>query len=600
MEEIQLNNLGGGSGASGAAIEQINVATFVADDKDGGGKKERDSWGSKTQFMLSCIGYAVGLGNVWRFPYLCYKNGGGAFLIPYALMLFLIGVPLFFLELSLGQRFQQGAWGCFRAMHPALSGIGGASLVVSFLVGLYYNVIICYYLYGNVVSPWDGYNCTENRTLYWPCSEQGNITQTEAYWFDEVLNASDSIDSSGGVVWKVVVSLFGAWVIVALCEIKGIQSAGYVVYFTATFPYVILFILFFKGVTLPGAEFAIVQATSIHSSDLHANVWADAASQILYSLSPGFGTLIAFASYNKKDNNCLKDAITVSLINCSTSFFAGFVIFSFLGFMAEKNGVAVGDVVSSGPGLAFQVYPEAVLSLPGSTFWAIMFFSMLLTLGLDSMFGTIEDLDVFHARKEVVTLTVCGLSFVCGLVFTARSGVYWFELFDIYSAGIPLMYVAEVEKMIGQPISRYWWWMWKWISPGIIIFILIWSIVEQASTQSEYSTAKGLVPFPAWAVFCGWGLILTSTSVIPIMAVYHRKKITFSFSAWCAGLSWARLKRELTSPPKTTQFGPDDDADAVVTGDDDDAGSSVGLGRSPMTPGPVQINTPTFSATAEA
>lgn len=84
------------------------------------------------------------------------------------------------------------------------------------------------------------------------------------------------------------------------------------------------------------------------------------------------------------------------------------------------------------------------------------------------------------------------------------------------------------------------------------------------------------------------------------MAVYHRKKITFSFSAWCAGLSWARLKRELTSPPKTTQFGPDDDADAVLTGDEDDAGSSVGLGLSPMTPGPVQINTPTFSATAEA
>ena len=121
-----------------------------------------------------------------------------------------------------------------------------------------------------------------------------NITQTEAFWFDQVLDASDSIDHSGGVVGKVLGALFGAWVIVALCEIKGIQSAGYVVYFTATFPYLILFILFFKGVTLPGAGAGIRFYLTPDWKQLgHANVWADAASQILYSLSPGFGTLIA-------------------------------------------------------------------------------------------------------------------------------------------------------------------------------------------------------------------------------------------------------------------------------------------------------------------
>ncbi len=209
---------------------------------------------------LLCRGvgrYAVGLGNVWRFPYLCYQNGGGAFLIPYALMLLLIGLPLFFLELSLGQFFRRGAWGCMAKIHPALAGLGAASLVVSFNVGLYYNTIIGYcliYLFSSFTSelPWDGYECHE-RPGFYKCSELGNVTETELYWYSGVLQSSKSIEDGGSIDGKILGALLGAWLIVGLCEIKGIQSAGYVVYFTATFPYVVLVILFFRGVTLPGA-----------------------------------------------------------------------------------------------------------------------------------------------------------------------------------------------------------------------------------------------------------------------------------------------------------------------------------------------------------
>ncbi len=114
--------------------------------------------------------------------------------------------------------------------------------------------------------------------------------------------------------------------------------------------------------------------------------------------------------------------------------------------MAHEEGKSVEDVVESGPGLAFQVYPAAVLKLPGSSFWAVMFFSMLLTLGLDSMFGTVEgiltvldDMKLLPMRKELVTTTVCTFSFVCGIIFTCQAGVYYFELFDMFSAGVPLM-----------------------------------------------------------------------------------------------------------------------------------------------------------------
>ncbi len=155
----------------------------------------------------------------------------------------------------------------------------------------------------------------------------------------------------GGLRWELVVSLLGAWIIVCLCLIKGVQSSGKVVYFTALFPYVVLVILLIRGATLPGAaegiDFYINPKWETLGSIL---VWSDAATQIFYSLGPSFGGLITLASYNKFNNNCHRDAILIALANCSTSVFAGFVIFSIIGFMAHEQGTAVEDVIQSGPG----------------------------------------------------------------------------------------------------------------------------------------------------------------------------------------------------------------------------------------------------------
>ena len=225
-----------------------------ADDVIGG--KERESWGSKMQFLLATIGYAVGLGNVWRFPYLCYRNGGGAFLIPYLLSLVLIGIPLFLLELAIGQYHRRGAIGTWSKIAPALKGVGIASVVVSFVVSLYYNVIIGWSLFYFGVSmsdplPWVNYTCNANDSSSPVCVESA----TENYFYREMLQASSWIDepSNGDVVWEQAICLLVAWIITYLCIVNGVESSGKVAYFTATFPFVVLFILFFRGVTLPGA-----------------------------------------------------------------------------------------------------------------------------------------------------------------------------------------------------------------------------------------------------------------------------------------------------------------------------------------------------------
>eukprot|EP00039_Didymoeca_costata_P010811 m.146420 g.146420 ORF g.146420 m.146420 type:complete len:612 (+) comp14970_c0_seq4:217-2052(+) len=562
------------------ADDQINVVTHGAGVAP---KKERETWGNKTQFMLSCIGYAVGLGNVWRFPYLCYRNGGGAFLIPYTLMLFLVGMPVFFLELSLGQKFQAGAWGTFEKISPALRGIGGASLVVSFLVGMYYNTIVAYsllYLFFSFTShlPWDGFGCPESNK-FWNCTQLVNSSQTELYWYLGAMDASDAIGDTGDINWKIFGVLLLAWVIVMFCEIKGIESSGYVVYFTATFPYLVLIILFFRAVTLPGAgngieyylkpDFAMLQ---------YATVWRDACTQILYSLSPGFGTLIAFASYNPPNNDALKDTFVICLINCGTSVFAGFVVFAFIGFMAHEKNAEIEDVVSSGPGLAFEVYPEAVLQLPLSVFWAILFFLMLLTLGLDSMFGTVEGILTIildmnkNLNKTAVVIGICALSFLCGLIFTCQAGVYFFELWDTYSAGLPLItivlcecltisyvygadkYLGEVETMINRKVNNFWWYAWKFVTPVILFVILIWNVIFQFLFPGEYATLDGFTTYPSWALLLGWLLILSSVLFIPGVALYHYDISGPAIKRSFRNLTWRRFKSELRPAVRATFY----------------------------------------------
>ncbi|KFO74697.1 Sodium- and chloride-dependent glycine transporter 1, partial [Cuculus canorus] len=314
----------------------------------------RGNWGNQIEFVLTSVGYAVGLGNVWRFPYLCYRNGGGAFMFPYFIMLVFCGIPLFFMELSFGHTTCSSRTAPRCATHPSpvlFPGVGYGMMVVSTYIGIYYNVVICiafYYFFVSMtrVLPWtycsnpwntpvcagvlDG-NLSSHATLN--LTEVFNTTQkrtspSEEYWRNYVLKLSDDIGNLGEVRLPLLGCLGVSWVIVFLCLIKGVKSSGKVVYFTATFPYVVLTILFVRGITLEGALTGITYyLTPQWDKILNAKVWGDAASQIFYSLGCAWGGLITMASYNKFHNNCYRDSIIISITNCATSVYAGFVIF---------------------------------------------------------------------------------------------------------------------------------------------------------------------------------------------------------------------------------------------------------------------------------
>ncbi|XP_059186357.1 sodium- and chloride-dependent neutral and basic amino acid transporter B(0+)-like [Centropristis striata] len=565
---------------------------------DGDENPERGNWTNKTEYMLSMIGFAIGLGNIWRFPYLCYRNGGGAFLIPYFLMLVLCGIPLFFLENAVGQFCSQGPINIWRAV-PLLQGVGIAVVVGNTIIAISYNVIIAYslyYMFASFQSPlpwsscfsWANSNCSSTPIVHcnisgvivanWThenstCPSSNLITvpvqsPSEQYWDVVALQRSSGLDETGPVVWHLALCLLLSSIIVAAALYKGIKSSGKVVYFTAIFPYVVILILLIRGVTLEGAREGIeyyIGSQSNLTKLKEAQVWRDAATQTFFSLSIGSGGIVALASYSTFHNNMFLDSIIISLFNHVTSVLVGFAIFSILGHMAHVYGKPVGSVVKEGFGLAFIAYPDALTKLPISPLWSFLFFFMLFIVGLDSQFTMLEVINTslldafpefFKSRHALFAIGTSVCVFLLGLPCVTRAGIYWVTLLDKFSASWVLIILAlfeligfcyiyggnrlikDIEMMLGEKSSCFWgWWKacWFFISPCIMVVILVWSFVTYKSPT------YGKVKYPQWGLALGWCILVFIVIWIPVVAVYKLMR--------AEGSPWKRLK-SLCSPSK--------------------------------------------------
>lgn len=355
------------------------------------------------------------------------------------------------------------------------------------------------------------------------------------------LHESRGIHDLGMPRWDLSLCLVAVVFILYFSLRKGVKSSGKVVYITATMPYVVLFVLLIRGVTLPGSMDGIRAYLHIDMKRLNnLEVWIDAATQIFYSLGAGFGVLIAFASYNKFDNNCYRDALLTSTVNCVTSFFSGFAIFSVLGYMAYKHGVKIEDVATEGAGLVFIIYPEAISTLPGSTFWAIVFFIMLLTLGIDSSMGGMEavitgltdDFKILKRNRKAFTFATAFGTFLVALFCITNGGIYVLTLLDKYAAGTSILFGVlieaigvswfygvdrfsdDIEQMMGFRPGLYWRLCWKYVSPAFLLFVVI------ASTVTATGLKYDDYVFPYWSNVIGWTIAMSSMLFVPVYAVY--------------------------------------------------------------------------------
>ncbi|XP_040889216.1 solute carrier family 6 member 11a [Toxotes jaculatrix] len=537
--------------------------------------EERGKWGSKKEFLLTVAGAIIGLGNIWRFPYLCYKNGGGAFFIPYILFLVTCGIPLFILETALGQYTSQGGIMCWRKICPLFEGMGYASQMIIFYGSISYIVILAWaflYFFSSFSGelPWatcnntwntdacvviNDYNATANWTS--PVNASSSVTE---FWQRRVLNISTGIEELGNIQWDLSLCLLLSWIICYFCVWKGVRSTGKAAYFTATSPFIMLAVLFLRGMTLPGAFHGIKYYLYPNPARLaDPQVWMDAGTQIFYSYAICLGCLTTLGSYSKYNNNCYRDSFFLCLLNSGTSFIFGFAIFSVLGYMSQQQGVDISTVAESGPGLVFIVYPQAVTLLPWPQFWSMFFFAMIILLGIDSQFVGLESImtsleDIYPSqirkgyRRELVLMLICAFCYGFGLLLASGAGAYILQIFDHYVCSGPTLllmaifqsviigriYGAErfcdnIEDMIGyRPLSliKY---CWLYATPltcsGTLVFLLL------RYTPLKFNNSY---VYPWWSYWIGWFLAMSSLTMIPVSMISKLAK--------GKGTLWQRLK----------------------------------------------------------
>uniref|UniRef100_A0A4W2CJ97 Transporter n=1 Tax=Bos indicus x Bos taurus TaxID=30522 RepID=A0A4W2CJ97_BOBOX len=458
---------------------------------------ERPIWANKTEYLLAQVGFSVGLSTIWRFPYLCFHNGGGSFLIIYILMMFLVGIPLLFLEMAAGQRMRQGSIG----VSPGL-------------VLMAWNL---FYLVQSFQSPLPWLLCplSKNSSID---SECARTSPTTYFWYRKVLKATDEIEIDGKPVMHLSASVLVIWLIICISMIKGPKSTGKMLYISVLLPYIILFSLLIRSLTMKGAYFGLKNLLAAKVPALYSvEVWRRTGNQLFLSLGPGFGSFTAISSYIPRSNNCVIDAYAVAFLNLLVSLTTTVFVFAVMGHLATKNNEKcylmnaekVMDLVTAqvlppeahppdslyhdpsaiypkwlnnlpehiksrilpnltdcdlskelnkvmiGPGVVIVTFSDIVSLFSGPTFWSIVTFLLLVNLGLSTVIGIIQGIitplqDTFSSLREhskLLTVGVCVPMFLGSLLFVRPSGSYYVNLLDDYWVSLPLFFIVILETI---------------------------------------------------------------------------------------------------------------------------------------------------------
>lgn len=426
-------------------------ASMPASEKSDVNGEVREMWPSRASFLLAAIGSSVGLGNIWRFPALAYKFGGGAFFVPYFLALFIIGIPILALELALGKLFRSGDVVCFSRISHRLRGLGLASVFGAFIVNTYYAVLlgwIIVYFFRSF-----------NPTLPWLAKDP------MAYFNEDILMVPT--DGRTSDPYMIVGHTLGATILVWLTMYfslwKGVGLTGKIVYFTMTMPVILIIVLFVRGVTLPGASAGIHDYIGHFDAAKLSDplIWSEAIGQIFFSIGVAFGTMTAYASYNSKHQNPAMDSFIVAISNSVYEIFCGFVVFSTIGYLrtvVKEKEVAVGSF-----GLAFGTYPLAFSTLPGAQFWNALFFLKLFILGIDSGFSLIEsgatvlmDSRTFKGKSREATLAaMCFAGFLVSILFCTEVGIYAMDAVDYFLNNVAMYVITNCIFLHFYSFSRF-------------------------------------------------------------------------------------------------------------------------------------------------
>lgn len=470
---------------------------------------KRETFSGRQAFIMAAIGSAVGLGNIWRFPYTTYENGGGAFIIPYIVALLTAGIPLLFLDYAIGHRHRGGAPLSYRRFNRHFETFGWWQVMVNVIIGLYYAVVLGWaatYTYFSFSKAWGD---KPVDFFIGNFLQMGDIAQGISFEF----------------VGMVVGPLIAVWVVALAVLALGVQK-GIAKSSSILMPLlVVMFLsLVFYSLTLDGAAKGLNALFTPDWDKLSdPSVWIAAYGQIFFSLSICFGIMVTYASYLKKDSDLTGTGLVVGFANSSFEVLAGIGVFAALGFMATTQGVEVSEVAKGGIGLAFFAFPTIINEItPLGEVLGVLFFGSLTFAALTSFISVIEVIisavqDKLRVRRSKVTFIVgLPMMFVSVVLFGTTTGLPVLDVFDkfvnyfgiVAVAFVSLMVIVANEKLglLGDHINEtssfkvgFFWRLCIVVTTGILAFMLF---SEGAKVFTE-----GYEGYPSWFVnIFGWGM----------------------------------------------------------------------------------------------
>jgi NSS family neurotransmitter:Na+ symporter len=400
---------------------------------------KRAQWGSNIGFLLAAVGSAVGLGNIWRFPYIAYKNGGSAFLIPYLTALVTAGIPIMLLEFALGHQKKAAAPKAFNRIHPRWEWLGWWSVFfIMFGIMAYYTVVIgwcCNYLVFSFTRAWG----SDPNTFFF----ETFLQKSTGVW--DIQGINPNILAGVAVAWSV------NWFITFQDINKGIERTVKImmpVLFCLT-AVIIVWSLFLEGADKGLEAYLAIDFSRIGDLD----VWVAAYGQIFFTLSLGFGIMIAYASYLPENVNLMRSSVIVGCTNSLYEMVAGIGVFALLGYMACRQDIPVCEAVTSGLGLAFVAYPKAMSMLPFGNLFGVLFFFLLILAGVTSSISIIEAftsalMDKFDISRKTIVSWVCAAGFCLSMMFTTHAGLFWIDIVDHFINHYGLLTVGLIEAVV--------------------------------------------------------------------------------------------------------------------------------------------------------
>lgn len=407
---------------------------------------KRSVWDSNFAFMAAMIGSAVGLGNIWRFPNVLYSNGGGSFMIPYIVSLFLLGISFVLVEYAVGFKFKESLARILYSVNNKLEPVAWFILLIVFLITTYY---VC-------VVGWDFIYILLSLTKAWG-------SNPDLFFANNVLHATDSMSGLFTIVPGVLISVFViwffAWFIIKRDLNDGIGTVSKIL--IPMLCVIVIGIVAFS-LTLPGASIGYTQIfTPDWSALTNFNVWLAAFGQIIFSLSLGMAIAMTYASYLPEGAKLVDNAVIVAFSNSGFEVFNSIGIFSILGFMALSTGIPFNELVTEGTGLAFVVFPQ-VFNTMGTVGSIIgpLFFLCILFAGITSVIALLEGVcysisEKFLIERKKTATAVCIAGFLISTIFATGAGSTILGIFDAFLNNFALLFAILLECIIFGWIYKF-------------------------------------------------------------------------------------------------------------------------------------------------